>query len=215
MGFPSTQWSLILASGHDESSRAAWGELAGRYRMPIHAYFRARFGNDTADDLTNAFFAESIAGRWWARADAERGSFRTYLRVLLARFGARHVDVPLAGGGDASLLERVVDHGDGPEAAYDRAFAQAVVTAALGKLRVEGGDVARALWPLLLEGGAPGEIRALATDLGVNPNVLSQRLRRLKLRLRELLREEFAALVADPDLIDDELRSLQAALLRN
>ena len=92
MNFPTTQWSLIVASGDSEAARMAWTELATNYRSAIHVYFRCRFGSDAADDLTNAFFAESIAGGWWARADLDRGSFRTYLRMLLRRFGALHFD---------------------------------------------------------------------------------------------------------------------------
>ncbi|MBS0456631.1 MAG: hypothetical protein JSS44_04790 [Proteobacteria bacterium] len=211
MGFPETQWSLILASGDAAVARAAWGELATRYRAPIHAWFRCRFGADRADDLTAAFLTASIADGWWARADADRGSFRTYLRVLLTRFGARHAQ-DLCSQGDADALEAIGDPDGGPEAAYERAFAQAVVGRALAALRVEAGDGDDGLWFLLLERGDPGAVGQLASRLGVSPNVVSQRLRRMKLRLRELLRAEFAALVAAPTAIDAELRCLRGVL---
>lgn len=89
--FPTTRWSLIAGSGDAPDARAAWSELAQAYRPPILAYFRARFGAPAAEDLTQAFFAASIAGAWWSRADSTRGGFRTYLRLLLQRFGARHL----------------------------------------------------------------------------------------------------------------------------
>jgi hypothetical protein len=133
--------------------------------------------------------------------------------MLLARFGARHV-ASLRHDGDAGELERIGDPGDGPDAAYDREFARTVVAAVLVKLRVEAGDGVDALWPFLFERGESGEMRKLAAGLGVSGNTLSQRLRRLRLRLRELLREEFATLVADPSSIDEELRSLRSVLMR-
>lgn len=211
MGFPATQWSLVLASGDDAASRAAWNELAERYRGPIHAWFRCRFGADRADDLTGAFFADSIAGGWWARADAERGSFRTYLRMMLTRFGSRHA-ASATFHGDSDALEAIADPDGGPEAAYDRTFAQTVVVRAMAQLRADAGADDDGLWPLLLEPGDPGAIGQLAARLGVRPNVVSQRLHRLKLRLRALLREEVATLVAEPSAVDGELRCLRAVL---
>jgi len=118
MTFPTTRWSLIVASGDSEDARTAWAELAANYRSAIHVYFRCRFGTDAADDLTSAFFADSIAGGWWARADLDRGSFRTYLRMLLRRFGARHVErVALLQDADRDI-ERMADAAADPEAAY-------------------------------------------------------------------------------------------------
>jgi len=216
MNFPITRWSLILASTDDGCARKAWRELAEYYRSPILAYFRCRFGSDRAEDLTHSFFVESIAGGWWARADLDRGSFRSYLRMLLRRFGARHFKTlsPMQSSTEHDIEKLAED--EGPEAAYDRDFASTLVALALARLRSEGAtdSEAEALLPYLLERGDQGELKQLAIDLGLSPNTLLQRLRRMRLRLRELLREELAQLVADVTLIDSELIAIQADLSR-
>ena len=216
MNFPTTRWSLIVASGDSEDARMAWAELAANYRSAIQVYFRCRFGADAADDLTSAFFAESIAGGWWARADLDRGSFRTYLRMLLRRFGARHIERNATLQVADRDIDRVADDDADPEAAYERDFAHTLVERALARLRIEHANASdcEALLPFLLDRGDQGDLKQLAVELGVAQNTLLQRLRRLRLRLRELLRDEFAQLVADPASIDAELLTIRKALTR-
>jgi RNA polymerase sigma-70 factor (ECF subfamily) len=213
MGFPTTRWSLIAASGDPAQARAAWTELAHRYRAPIEAWFRCRYGADRAEDLTGAFFLESIAGEWWGRADIERGGFRTYLLTLLYRFGVRHAEVFEPQGTASEAMEQLADPGEGPEAAYDREFAHALVQHALARLEAEqAGD--QALLPFLLDRGDVGDLKQLASSMGLQHNTLLQRLRRMRFRFRNLLRDEFAQLVANPSDIDEELKILQRSLAR-
>ena len=216
MTFPTTRWSLIVASGDSDDARMAWAELAANYRSAIHVYFRCRFGADAAEDLTSAFFTESIAGGWWARADLDRGSFRTYLRMLLRRFGARHAERVTPMQTADRDVERVADDDADPEAAYERDFAHTLVERALARLRTEHASEpdAQALMPYLLDRGNQGDLKRLAIELGLAQNTLLQRLRRMRLRLRELLRDEFAQLVADPSSIDAELSIVQQVLTR-
>src|SRR5262249_11996408 len=108
-------------------------------------------------------------------------------------------------------VDTLVDSSADPETAYDRAFAHAVVERALACLRIDHEHDA-VLLPYVLERGDKGDLKGLAAKLGITQNSLSQRLRRLRLRLRELLREEFANLVADPAQIDDELMVMRRAL---
>ncbi len=217
MNFPTTRWSLIVASGDSDDARRAWAELAANYRSAIHTYFRCRFGADAAEDLTSSFFTESIAGGWWARADLDRGSFRNYLRMLLRRFGARHVEATASMHASDHDVDRLVDDQASPEAAYDRDFAHALVERALARLRIEhiNSPDGEALLPFLLDRGDQGDLKQLAVELGLAQNTLLQRLRRMRLRLRELLRDEFAQLVVDPALIDVELLLIQQALTRS
>lgn len=213
MGFPTTRWSLILASAEQPAARAAWNELAIEYRSSIQAFFRCRFSREQADDLTQRFFADSIAGSWWARADSSRGSFRTYLRMMLRRFGARHIETVEAGEHDAAIIAATETADDGPDHAYDREFARTLIARALARLERETPGAAE-LWPFLLERGAAGELKQLAERLQIAHNTLLQRLRRLRMRARALIRDEFAQLVADPETLDAELAELHAAVLR-
>jgi DNA-directed RNA polymerase specialized sigma24 family protein len=214
MNFPTTRWSLIVASGESEAARTAWSELAANYRSAIHAYFRCRFGTDMAEDLTQAFFAESIAGGWWARADLDRGSFRTYLRMLLRRFGVRRTVGSTRLSGSGQDVDDLVDSHADPEVAYERDFARTLVGRALARLRDEQPDPREheALLPSLLHRGDHGDLKRLAVDLGLTHNTLLQRLRRMRIRLRELLRDEFTQLVADPASINVELLRIQRNL---
>lgn len=213
MGFPTTRWSLIVASGDRDVARMAWNELAGRYRAPIRAWFACRYGTDRADDLTHAFFVQSIDNNWWARADIERGSFRTYLRMMLHRFGARHGEHSAPLDGSDAAVENVRD-GDDPEQAYERAFAQTLVRHAMDRLREQsrGDRLALALLDHVLERGEQGDLKQVANALGLMQNTVSQRLRRMRLQLRESLREEIALLVVDPDRVDDELQGMRETL---
>ena len=68
--------------------------------------------------------------------------------------------------------------------------------------------------PFLLDRGDVGDLKQLASSMGLQHNTLLQRLRRLRFRFRNLLRDEFAQLVADPSDIDEELKILQRSLTR-
>jgi DNA-directed RNA polymerase specialized sigma24 family protein len=204
--FPTTRWSLIAGTAAGSGARAAWSELAHAYRAPIEAYFRLRFGADQAEDLTQAFFAASMDGAWWARADAAQGGFRTYLRVLLSRFGARHAAERTGAAIDPDSL----GGDEGPAAAYERQFAHVLVDRALARLDPQVTPAERVLLPYLLERGDAGDLKAIAVHQDVSGQTVRQRLRRLRLRLREILRDEVAVLAGGAQDVDEELRSIRA-----
>lgn len=219
MAFPTTRWSLLRAVDDPAQARAAWSELATIYRPAIVAFCAGRFGREQAEDLTQQFFAESIAASWWSRADAELGSFRTYLRVLLVRFGERHGPrfAVSAAGDDAfepAIPDSERDPRNLPEHAYEAAFAAVVIARARAALDDRGGDdpVQRALLSQLLDGSDHGDLKRLAERLGMAENTLAQRLRRLRQAFRDRIRQELADLVADPDRVDDELAALAGVL---
>lgn len=208
--FPTTRWSLIAGSGDAPASRAAWTELAQAYRPPIMAYFRARFGPSVAEDLTQAFFAESIEGAWWSRADPAQGGFRTYLRTLLHRFGARHVArMGITVGVEAP---EAVDDAPTPDMAYERHFARTLVARALASVESGLAAVDRSLWPFVLERGEPGAIGDLAAGLSMTPDALRQRLHRLRMRVAQCMRAEVLSLTAEPDRVEEELRAIRELL---
>jgi hypothetical protein len=208
--FPTTRWSLIAGSADAPNARAAWSELAQAYRPSILAYFRARFGASVAEDLTQAFFAQSIAEAWWSRADPQRGGFRTYLRTLLQRFGVRHA--PRVERASDPEVPEPVDGAPLPDAAYERLFARTLVARALALVEAGLDAPDRALWPFVLERGDPGEMQALSVELSLSADALRQRLHRLRRRVADGMRSEVIALTADPDRVDEELRAIRSAL---
>jgi hypothetical protein len=54
--------------------------------------------------------------------------------------------------------------------------------------------------------------RRVAEELGISEGAVKVAVHRLRRRYREILKEEIAQTVADPDEIDDELRELFAAV---
>jgi RNA polymerase sigma-70 factor (ECF subfamily) len=91
--FPSTQWTelAVLARALAAGDRQALGPLIQRYQGPLRAYLlrERRFDADRADDLLQGFFlARFLTGDLLARADQQRGRFRTLVLTALKHFVA-------------------------------------------------------------------------------------------------------------------------------
>ena len=82
--FPSTIWTTIRLAGEQEQD--ALEEFAQRYRAPILNYIQKRgfLGND-AEDLCQDVFVRVLQGRVLAKADRERGRFRSLLLAVTSR----------------------------------------------------------------------------------------------------------------------------------
>ncbi|MEO8427663.1 MAG: sigma factor [Verrucomicrobiota bacterium] len=93
--FSPTHWSVVLAAGQFDSPQraAALEKLCGTYWYPLYAYSR-RQGNQPADaeDLTQAFFSAFLEKNYVARADRDRGRFRTFLLTSFKNFAANEWD---------------------------------------------------------------------------------------------------------------------------
>ena len=174
-------------------------------------------------------------GAYLAREDLagvgpEKGRFRTFLLTSLRNFlvkQALHDKALKRGGGRAAIsidgkeAERLCGPdlaADSPETAFDRHFAQAVVTRAFAALRDE--HRARGREPLfatlapLLDGVEPEGYEAIAAQLGMTPGALAVAVHRMRGRLRELLRAEIRQLCASPVEEEQEMRHLLEAWSR-
>ncbi|MDX2153642.1 MAG: sigma-70 family RNA polymerase sigma factor [Bryobacteraceae bacterium] len=108
--FPSTRPSAILATASDDPlvRRDAWERIVSAYWKPVYKYLRLRWRQtpEAAEELTQAFFTFAMEKEFLARFDAERASFRTYLRTCLDAFVAN--EFKAAGrqkrGGGATML---------------------------------------------------------------------------------------------------------------
>lgn len=215
--FPDTQWSLIRHSrGTPSGARAAFAQLAQDYRPAIFAFFRARLPAADAEDAAQSFLAASFEHQWWARADAQMGSFRGFLLVLLRRHLAR---LRSASPPAESLTDPPEPADPGPEAdrQFDAQFALQLTRRALRRLRDEYRQRDRAplfdqLVALLGERPAHGEIQALAVRLNMPPNTLTIERIRLRERLRRAMRDELQQLCADGASFDADWQALQAIL---
>src|ERR1700745_3136708 len=91
--FASTRWTVVLDAGESKTppdqALSALSELCRIYWRPIFLFLRRQGSNpDDAQDLTQGFFAHLIESRAYARADPEKGRFRSFLLGALKHFVA-------------------------------------------------------------------------------------------------------------------------------
>ena len=207
------------------------GGLCNAYYEPVAAFLRWELRDaDAARELAHDFFAHMLAGGAIARADQERGRFRSYLLGAVKHFLSHHREAGRRlkrGGGveniplnetDAGEVRPIADAGAlSPDAAFDRQWAVTVVARALEALRMNAlprgaRSFSSQAKPWLTGDAARGDQAALAASCGMNANALKVAVHRLKRRFRQLLKAEVAGTLDDPALVEAEMRALFAAL---
>lgn len=230
--FPSTQWSKILHAGAASAGDSpALEELCRAYWPPLYSFLR-RQGHSPhdAEDLVQGFLARLLAREDLAEVGPEKGRFRTFLLASLRNFtikqalrekalkrGGGQVAVPI----NAEEAERSCGpdlSANSPEAAFDRRFAQAIVTRAFAALRAEhrarGKEDLFATLAPFLDGAEPEGYDAAATKLGMTPGHVAVTIHRLRGRLRELLRAEVRQLCTSAAEEEQEMKHLLEAWSR-
>ena len=231
--FAPTRWSAVLTAGGSDTAGAqdALAKLCQIYWYPLYAYVRRRgYGVEDAQDLTQGFFARFLERHWVNRADQGRGRFRSFLLSALHHFLADEWDKARAikrGGGvsplpmqfDTAETRYVREPADEstPERLFERRWAITLLEEVLARLRAEyeherKGQTFAALHPMLVGDRAALPYAELATQMGLSENGVKSAVHRLRLRYRQLLREEIAQTVGGPGEVDDELRHLFAVL---
>lgn len=230
--FPATKWSIIQSAARTASpaSRAALEDLCRAYWPPLYAFLRrSSHDPDEARDLVQGYLARLIEREDLATIGPGKGRFRSYLLSGLRNFLVSEVRRDAAqkrGGGavtfslDASDLEAMlaedVPAALTPDLEYDRRWAETVLDRALGNLRLE--YISRRKGPLyealktVLASEAAEDYASLGTGLGMTPGAVAVAVHRLRLRLRQLVREEVAQSVGSAADLEDEMRSLFAIL---
>ena len=224
--FPETQWSLVLRlrlCPEDEGGQQALAALCEAYWQPLYAYVR-RSGcdPDTARDVVQGFLMHLIVNQRFVRAEEAKGRrLRYYLMRLLGDFlkdGFRRQNALKRGGQitfvsfdvaseEAIYLSDLKGMGS-VEEAFDRRWAQTVLTRAMDRLREgertsKNEAVFQALMPTLL---SPTQItEELSQSLNMTPNTLRVTIHRLRRKLRDLVLGELAETVGSHADLDDEL----------
>jgi RNA polymerase sigma-70 factor (ECF subfamily) len=237
-GFRETRWSLVAraASPAEPAARAALEELCRLYWQPLHS-FACRSGLSAADaeDATQSFLAEFVQRERFAVADPQRGRLRSFLCAafknhLLDR--RRHEGALRRGGGQSHIsIDAPADDDSAPfdpadpsdsAHAFDRAWALAVMDAAVGRLDAElvargkPGTLAPYRSFLGLEAGGNEDYAAAAEALGVSEGAVRVQVCRLRKEFRNVLFATIADTLAEPTeaSIRAEVRALIEALAR-
>jgi RNA polymerase sigma-70 factor (ECF subfamily) len=237
--FQTTQWSMVLSCAQTadsaEAAHRSLTELCRVYWRPVFALICQR-GYSVADaqDLTQDFFVLLLKGNLLSLANPERGRFRSLLRTAVENFlsdrkhGARRQK---RGGGmqfvawdewmaeapsQLSIYAQELKTWP-PERIFDMRWAATVVEQALRRLAEECESRGRLRMFTVLSKYLSLErvevsYSPLASSLGVSESAIKRVLHQLRVRYRQILREEVARTVESPSEIDDEIRYLCAML---
>jgi RNA polymerase sigma-70 factor (ECF subfamily) len=234
--FAITRWSVVVAAGQNDTkqSHAALEQLCRIYWYPLYAYARRRgHSPEDAQDLTQEFFARLLEHKWVARADRQRGRFRSFLLSAMGHFLSDEWDKARAQkrGGGATPIPLQLDTAETryghepadnvtPEQIYERRWALALLQEVLRQLRAEYEQEGRselfaALHPCLVGERTALPYADLAAKLGISEGTVKSAVHRLRQRYRAILRNEIAQTVAEPGDVDEELRHLFVVVARS
>ncbi len=225
--FPTTRWSLVLATSQGgDGERAALDELCRKYWQPVRSFFSLRGvrGVEEAEDLTQEYFASLLAREYLSHADQSRGRFRAFLVQDLKFFlwdalakrqagkrGANMVFVPL----DTSVIE--AEHAAENTAIFDHQWALQIVHNAREQLRADyekkgKGDLFRLLQHGLVRSLEAADYEQWAAQMSMSPGALKVALHRLRGRFRKALEDQVRETVSSDEDFEEEMRHLRRAL---
>lgn len=230
--FATTRWSVVLAAqGPSPAAEAAVEKLCRTYWRPIYGFLRRQSVRpEEAKDLTQGFFALLLERRDLNAVRREKGRLRSYLLTSLKHFQANERERAMAikRGEGKQLIpleelrerERIGFEPTNTLAAdqiYEHRWALSLLDQVLARL----GDEYRAagnarlfdrLQKSLTDEPDRPSTADTAREFGMTESALRQASYRLRLRYRQLLREEIAHTVMVPGDIEDELRHLITVL---
>jgi len=239
--FATTRWSMVVSAagqcggaevGHAPEAGRALATLCENYWFPLYAFVRrAGYSAEDSQDLTQEFFVALLAKNYLAVADPQRGKFRTFLLAAIKHFLAnerRRLGAQKRGGcqspisldfGSGENRYRQIEPADNltPERLYEKRWALALLELVFQRLREEflaAGKlpVFERLKQFLAIRPKEMPYREIAEELAMTEGAVKVAVHRMRRRYRELLKEEIAQTVTNPESLADELRELLAAL---
>lgn len=235
--FPTTRWADLSAmrDGEDELRRDIVEQLVRIYWRPVYCYVRRRgYNSADAEDLTQRFFLLALRRDIFARADQERGRFRSLLvaaieHLLKNAHRDAHAPIRFPPGGflpivdeerDPFLLE-ALRHQETPEATFDRAWVRELLLRVEEALRREyaaAGMVAHfeifhaRITDPILNGREQPSLEELARRFGLSDKQAANRLLTARRAYQRLLREEVRSYALSEEDCTAEIRMLFATL---
>lgn len=185
--FPTTVWDLVHEAGARDPD--ALERFARAYRAPVLDYIRRRTPAADGEDICQDVFVRLLAGGVLAKADAQKGSFRSLLRTVTQR-------VLIDWHRKRRRVLPVEIEPAAPEPDFDRAWAVHLTERALEALRRQ----------------SEGYYRVLAGHLAGEKQDRSK-LWIARGKLKALVRREIALTCRSPEEIEEEY-ALLAPYLR-
>jgi RNA polymerase sigma factor (sigma-70 family) len=239
--FAPTQWSVILAAGRSQANpelaQAALAQLCQTYWAPLYTFVRSRgHSPHDAQDLTQSFFAHLIEHKIYARADRQKGKFRSFLLASLKNFllDSRDREQALKRGGGHEFLPLNEEQATQAESLYqthgrseeenaddrifERSWAEMLVNAGLERVAADYKKEGKAklfaeLKIFLIVGAEPlPSYDKLAAQIEMPSPTLRSHVTRLRARYRDALRAEVRRTVETESEVDGELRELLRVL---
>ena len=235
--FEPTRWSVVLTAAREmaapESAQRALAELCGTYWTPLYGFVRSRgYSVHDAQDLTQGFFCHFIEQQIYARTDQTKGRFRSFLLASVKHFlnDAHGRARAIKRGGDYEFLPLHDKDAQAAEAAFcrssvpgmdmaedrlfERQWAQTLLDITFNQLtagyEADGkGGLFRSL-EVFVRGSADPlpSYEQLSTQLGMPAATVRSHVGRLRVRYRQLLRDELLRTVETEEEVDEELREL-------
>lgn len=228
--FPATHWSVVMSAKAE--SVTALSTLLQAYRKPLLGWVRSQLRgqgspDSDAEDIVQGCMEDLIRRNFLKNVAREKGRFRTFLlsclknylrdehgrRTAEKRGGAMRLESLDQTGADGLPVYLPPASVAGPDREYDRAWAQAVLANALGRLAGEcaaqgNGKLYQALEPSVFrdETGAP--YREIGLALGMTEKAVKTAAHRIRGRLKELVRDEILQTVANKEDWEQEIRYL-------
>ncbi|MEM7013115.1 MAG: sigma-70 family RNA polymerase sigma factor [Verrucomicrobiota bacterium] len=223
--FPSTQWSAVVAISMmptEQMERKRVDDFCRLYWQPICSFTQSMgLEKEDAEEVTQNVLSSLADPQLLAGLDPAKGRLRSFIRAVTRRKTRdflRHQSRQKRGG-DCEFVE--FDDNQFPiesEQNFDRDWALKLLDLAASSLRNEYEKRDRGAWfeklyPKLSPGSdSTDSQREIAEELEVTEASIGMALHRMKQKYQRILRDEVAKTVATPSLVEEELRSLYAAI---
>lgn len=223
VSFPTTRWTLVLNACGPTADTGALSELCAIYWRPVYAFLCGKVRDpELARDLTQSFFVRLLEKHDLAPANPGRVTFRCYLLACVQHYLSNEQDRARARkrGGGLAPFPLEFDGVKGwepvdaltPEVIFEKHWAVTIVDRTMEALRSEAEAAGRgaqfSVLKDLLAGEGPGAYARIGPRLGMTEGAVKGAVYRLRRRFREILRQEIAETVSNPEEIDTELRYL-------
>ncbi len=235
--FEATRWSVVLeaAQSRAEGGPEALARLCERYWPPLYAFARHRGqAPEDAQDLVQGFFEHLLGSQALGTVHQSKGRFRSFLLASFQNFMTNERRRAGAGkrGGLAQLIRIDWQEAEGqvafepqdpltPETLYDARWALDLLRCATRRLeeeqiRIGKGKIFHTLRPFLGDEGVRADLsyEGAAQALNIGLPALKTLIFRLRRRHAQLLREEIAHTVLNPEDIEGEVHALCEALVQ-